>query len=112
MTFLRSHRPAILAFAFILIWTPRAGLAQYNTAEITGTIADTQGAVLPGVTVTAVHAASGLRTERVSDAEGRFFMPALPLGEYTLSVSLPGFKQFSQKGLILQVGQKLNLPII
>ena len=89
----------------------RASLAQYNTAEIGGVVADPQGAVLPGATVTAIHAASGLQVERTSDEQGRFFMPALPVGEYTLTVALPGFKQFTRKGLNLQVGQKVNLPI-
>ena len=111
MAFVRSHCAIIIAFAVVFTLAPRASLSQYNTAEIGGVVTDTQGAVLPGTTITAIHAGSGVKTERVSDGEGRFFLPALPVGEYTLTVTLPGFKQFTRTGLNLQVGQKVNLPI-
>ncbi|PYS26016.1 MAG: hypothetical protein DMG11_21530 [Acidobacteria bacterium] len=111
MAFVRSHCAIIIAFAVVFTLAPRATLAQYNTAEIGGVVTDPQGAVLPGATISAIHAASGVKTERVSDGEGRFFLPALPVGEYTLTVTLPGFKQFTRTGLNLQVGQKVNLPI-
>ena len=54
-----------------------AAQAQINTGEIGGIVRDSSGAVLPGATVTATHPASGTAVERVTDAEGRFFLPAL-----------------------------------
>ena len=100
-----------LCVAGALILTANMGFAQYNTAEIGGVVKDPLGGVLPGATVTAVHVASGLKVERTTDNAGRFFLPALPVGEYTLSVELHGFKQFTQQGLIVTVGQKIDLPI-
>ncbi|HEV3214951.1 MAG TPA: TonB-dependent receptor [Vicinamibacterales bacterium] len=85
--------------------------AQYNTAEIGGVVRDDQGGVLPGATVGAVHIASGFKAERTTDGGGRFLLPALPVGEYTLSVELNGFKPFTQKGIVLTIGQKVDLPI-
>jgi hypothetical protein len=87
------------------------GLAQYNTAEVGGVVRDAQGGVLPGAAVEAVDASTGFRVERVTDEAGRFLLPVLPIGEYSLSVTLQGFKRFTQTGLALKVGQRIELPI-
>ena len=95
----------------VLSLTTETALAQYNTAELGGVVKDTQGGVLPGATVWVAQASSGFKVERVTDGSGRFFLPGLPVGDYTLSVTLEGFKQFSQKGLALRVGQKIDLSV-
>ena len=51
--------------------------AQTNTGEIGGIVRDGSGGVLPGATVVASHPASGLIIERVTDANGRFFLPVV-----------------------------------
>src|ERR1051326_8419740 len=101
-----------LLLAVLLTCAPAKGLAQFNTAEISGVVADSQGGVLPGTTVTARHVLSGMRVERISDAEGRFFMPALSVGEYAFTATLSGFKQYTLTSLVLQVGQKLNMMVV
>jgi hypothetical protein len=101
----------LIAACVVLAVTPRSALAQYNTAELSGVVRDAQGGVLPGATVVALHVASGLKIERRADAQGRFFFPALPVGEYEVSGELSGFKHFDQKGLTLKIGQKIELPI-
>ena len=107
---MRTCRYVVL-FLLIFTLTARNGMAQYNTAEIRGTVTDKRGAPIPGATVTALNTANGLQIRRLTDNEGRYFLPSLNVGEYTVTVSLEGFKQFSQKGLVLQVGQKLELPV-
>ncbi len=94
-----------------LIAATSTGFAQYNTAEISGVVRDAQGGVLPGVRVAATHRSSGMKVERTSDGAGRFFLPALPVGEYTLEAELSGFRPFTQQGLTLRVGQKVELPV-
>ena len=89
----------------------KSSIAQTNTAEIAGEVRDSQGGVLPGATVTVSHVGSGFRIVRVSDQVGRFFMPGLPVGEYVIVVELEGFRQFTQKGLVLNLGQKVDLPV-
>jgi hypothetical protein len=90
---------------------PDSAIAQTNTAELAGEVRDSQGGVLPGATVTVSHVGSGFRVVRVSDRAGRFFMPGLPVGEYEIVVELQGFRQFTQKGLVLNLGQKIDLPV-
>src|ERR1700724_1344581 len=97
--------------ALLVTLVPSTARAQYNTAEISGVVKDAQGGVLPGATIVATHLASGQRTRRLADGSGRFFLPNLAIGQYTVSVELEGFKQFLQQALVLQVGQKIELPV-
>jgi hypothetical protein len=90
---------------------PESAIAQTNTAEIAGEVRDPQGGVLPGATVTVSHVGSGFSVVRVSDQVGRFFMPGLPVGEYAIVVELEGFRQFTQKRLVLTLRQKIDLPV-
>ena len=84
--------------------------AQTNTAEISGIVRDSQGAVLPGATVQAEHVESGIRLERLSDERGYYLLPGLRLGRYTLTVSLPGFKAVVRT-VSVELGQRLSVDV-
>ena len=73
------------------------------TAQLSGTVADESGAVLPGVTVTATQTETGFARTAVTDASGGYVMPNLPTGPYRLEVSLQGFRTYVQTGIVLQV---------
>jgi hypothetical protein len=81
------------------------------TAQINGTVADSSGAVLPGVTVVAVQTETGARREGVTDERGAYSLTNLPIGPYRLEVSLAGFRTFVQAGLQLQVGSNPVIPV-
>ena len=83
--------------------------AQFNTGEIAGVVRDSSGGVLPGATVTATHAASGTVVERVTDGEGRFFLPALRIGLWDIAASLAGFATETRRGVVLEIGRTLSL---
>jgi len=82
-------------------------LAQSTAANgaIEGTISDTSGGVLPGVTVTVVNTETGAERTVVTNEKGLYRAPLLPLGTYTVSAELQGFKKFEQKDIKLSVGQ-------
>jgi len=84
-------------------------VAQTNTGEISGVVKDSSGGVLPGATVTATHPASGTVVERVTDGEGRFFLPALRIGQWDITATLSGFASQTQKGIALEIGRTLSL---
>src|SRR5262249_14383043 len=85
--------------------------AQTNTGEISGVAKDASGGVLPGVTVTAKHSVSGTVVERVTDAEGRFFLPALRIGQWDVTAELSGFAP-QTKSVGLEIGRSLTLEFV
>ena len=80
-----------------------------STAQISGTVMDQSGAVLPGVEVTARETETGLTRSVVSNETGSYVLPNLPVGPYRLEAGLPGFRKFTQTGIVLQVGSN---PVI
>jgi hypothetical protein len=74
-----------------------------STAQINGIVRDDSGGVLPGATVTATQTATGFERSAVTDAEGAYTLPNLPLGPYRLEVALAGFRTYAQTGITLQV---------
>jgi len=91
----------IFAIGIVLV-LPAASFAQ--EATVTGTITDTTGGVLPGVTVTATNEESGNTFVAVTDGEGRFRLP-VRIGSYRIAAELGGFATVTRTGLQMQVGQ-------
>jgi hypothetical protein len=87
----------------ILLLTATAAWAQ-ATAQMSGTVRDESGAVLPGVTVTATQVDTGAVRTAVTDESGAYVLPNLPTGPYKLEASLQGFRSYAQTGIVLQVG--------
>src|SRR5687767_13283100 len=77
-------------------------------ATLTGTITDATGGALPGVTVTAIHEATGNRFVAVTDERGIYRMPAR-VGAYQLTAELQGFATISRTGVQLLVGQTVTV---
>src|SRR5947208_4999987 len=84
-------------------------LAQTPTGTILGTVKDAQGAVVPGATVTATHEGTKYSRSAVSDDAGEYALRLLPIGHYALVVTIPGFKSFSQTGIVLEVGRNARV---
>src|SRR4051794_35795959 len=87
------------------------GWAQLGTATISGTVADSSGAVIGGAEITASNEATGFSRSTTSNATGQFSLPALNPGTYDVSVKAQGFKTYQSKGLILQVDQNAKLDV-
>src|SRR5262245_46453349 len=79
-------------------------LVHAQEAVLSGTITDSTGAVLPGVTVRAVHEASGNNFETVTDHLGVYRIP-VRVGSYQIRAELSGFRSVAQTGVELLVGQ-------
>ena len=81
-----------------------AGISAWaqGTAQLSGSVKDPSGAVLPGVEVSATQTATGARRTTVTDETGNYVLPNLPIGPYMLEASLPGFKTYVQSGIVLQ----------
>src|SRR3989442_8074171 len=81
-------------------------VAQTSTATILGTVKDTSGALVPGVSITVKHTESGLTRSVVSGERGGYNVPLLPVGAYEITTTMPGFKQAVRSGINLVVGQE------
>jgi Carboxypeptidase regulatory-like domain/TonB dependent receptor len=106
MTALRRGAGLALAAALALA---QPTLAQIEQARLLGIVTDAQGAVLPGVSVTARSTALIGGQTTVTEADGRFRFVALPGGTYDLTFELTGFQTLRREGIVLRLGQTLTV---
>jgi Carboxypeptidase regulatory-like domain/TonB dependent receptor len=97
-----------LALAFLLL-LPSSSMAQSSSANLTGTIKDTSGGVLPGVSVSARNVATNETRTTVSETDGLYRITSLPRGTYNVKAELPGFKTLEKSGVLLTVGETVRL---
>ena len=85
--------------------------AQFDTGQISGFVRDPTQAVLVGVTVKVTN--EGTRDERqaVTNGNGYYAFPNLPVGNYTVSAEQQGFKRSSQTGVVLNAAGKINIDL-
>lgn len=89
--------------------------AQAQTSTITGTATDPSGAALAGAKVQVTNTETNASQSTVTDAQGRYSIPDLPVGNYSVQASQSGFQTVVQKGVTLTVGStvvvNLQLPV-
>jgi hypothetical protein len=83
--------------------------AQSTGGRVLGRVADSTGAVLAGVKVTATNEATGVSRETVTNESGDYGFPQIPVGTYTLSFDLTGFKTNVRKGVLVELNQIVTL---
>jgi outer membrane receptor protein involved in Fe transport len=106
-----APRPAARTAGALLaaLLLARVAAAQTITATVTGIVRDQSGGVLPGATVTATSADTGLEKTAVTEGEGRYVVPFLHPGTYTLTAALAGFAPATRAGVRLEVAQTVSL---
>jgi Carboxypeptidase regulatory-like domain/TonB dependent receptor-like, beta-barrel len=87
----------------------RPALAQQTSGNIGGRVLDQQGSAIPGASVTARNPETGFTRSVLSDSEGVYRLSALPIGTYDLTVDLEGFTKVDRKGIIVNVGQTVDV---
>src|SRR5580704_1176595 len=87
--------PVILLIFFVMASMP-ARAQSIGGGQIQGAVMDTNGAVVPGASVTATQKDSGLTRVVVSGSDGGYILPNLPVGPYTLDVVKSGFNPYRQ----------------
>jgi len=85
--------------------------AQSESANITGTVTDTSGSLLPQVVISVTNQDTSVATSTVTNEGGRYFLPGLRPGSYAISAARSGFKKFVNSGLTLQVNQTAGVDI-
>jgi outer membrane receptor protein involved in Fe transport len=85
--------------------------AQSATGSIEGSVVDQTGSIMPGVTVTALETATGVSRSTVTDENGLFRLPLLPVGVYDVTVELSGFTSRKLPEIIVTIGQVVSLKV-
>ncbi len=97
----------------LLIATLAAGpaLAQRSAGEIEGRVVDADGAVLPGVAVTANNDATGISRSATTGVDGSYQLFAVPIGTYTVIYTLDGFSEVIQQGVVVNVARTTTIEV-
>jgi hypothetical protein len=102
-------RLALLLASALVGFGASPALAQLEQGRLTGIVSDAQGAILPGVTVTATSPSLIGNQVAVTEPDGRFLFPSLPSGTYTLTFDLQGFRQVKRENIVLTLGRTFTV---
>lgn len=91
--------------------SPLLAQSQAINGTIEGTIKDTSGAVLPGVVVVLHNLDTGTERSVLTNTDGVYRAPLLPLGTYRITAELQGFKKYEQTGIRLNAGATIGLNL-
>src|SRR5688500_2269137 len=95
--------------AMVLALAAGPARAQVSTGSILGAVTDASGAAVPGALVTATNIDTQFSRSAATDAAGQYALPLMPIGNYKVDVVLDGFKNFSQTGIVLEVGRNARI---
>ena len=101
--------PLLLGVLTLSLWPPSA-FAQVTTADVVGTVSDSSGGLLPGVTITARNDATGNTETVVTDSGGNFQILRLAPGRYRVTAALQGFKTVDNE-VTLAIGDRFRLSL-
>jgi len=92
---------ALCVLLALLVSLASPAAAQSISGQISGTIRDSQGGVLPGVTVAVTNVGTGITRTEVTGPAGAFTVTNLPVGNYTVTAELEGFRKAERTGIAL-----------
>jgi hypothetical protein len=82
-----------------------------SIASVTGRVADEQGALVAGAAMKMTGVDTGAVYNAVSNADGIYTFPTLPIGAYTLEATVPGFQTYVQRGIVLRVNDSAQINV-
>jgi len=103
--------------AFVLVCLLCGGsaysLAQgVQTGTVSGSTQDASGGVMPGVTVTITSQDRGFSRSAVTDQNGRFLFPSVPIGIYLVAATLQGFDTAQSTGNVVETDKTTAVPFV
>lgn len=93
----------------VVLLLSSSAIGQVVTSTLYGTVADPNGAVIPGATITVLNVDRGSTVTRTTGDTGDVVFPALPVGEYVITIEAKGFKTLKRSGVSLSAGQESHL---
>src|ERR1700681_4225841 len=108
MSSLRNSSLKILLGVFLVA---ASLLAQFETAEVLGTVRDASGAVLPRATVTLTNQDTGVAAKATTDENGNYDFFDVKVGRYTIAVEAAVFSRMSTTGVTVNVGARQRVDL-
>ena len=102
-----SRRVLIAIFALVGGFASNA-LAQVG-GSVSGTVKDPSGGVMPGVNVTATNIALGTMSSTVTDGQGLYSFPKLPVARYDVTIQIDGFKPLRRTGIQVDADSAIQI---
>src|SRR5262249_6391407 len=96
----------LAAVALLSLFALASAPAQEQRGQITGTVFDQQGAVVPGASISVTDNGTGAVFTGKSTGEGAFTIPGLPFGTYSLSITAQGFRKWETKSVQVITSQE------
>lgn len=88
-----------------------AAFAQSGRGNVSGTVHDSTGAVVPEAKVTVTNMATNETTELQSNSSGDYTAPDIPVGAYVVRVAKPGFSQSEIRGVTVNAGETARVDV-
>jgi hypothetical protein len=96
---------------FALGSAPLLNAQAVSIASVTGQVVDQEGAILNGAQIKITGVDTGSVHNAVTNADGLYTIPNLPIGAYVLDVTAPGFQTFEQTGIVLRVNDNVQINV-
>src|ERR1700693_503377 len=103
---MRSLKVAVCSLAFAFV-----ALAQSDRGTITGTVADPAGAVVASAAVEIRNVETGAVYQAGTSATGNYTLAQLPAGQYELSTTVTGFKNYTRQGIRVNVAETYRVDV-
>ena len=95
----------------VIVLCASSAYAQFDSAQISGVVQDSSGAVLPGVDVTLVNVGTRNERQTVTNEGGLYTFPNVPVGEYRINAMLSGFKPISRSNVQVSAGLNIRVDV-
>jgi hypothetical protein len=109
MVWSRPDLPGVVAAAGIILSLSCGCFAQVDRSSLNGTVRDISGRVIPGAAVRATETDTGLERATVTTGTGTYAIENLPIGQYTVVFSKPGFQEIRYENVQQDLGQARTL---
>lgn len=107
-----SFRRLVILLAALFVAIPGMAWGQARTeGQLSGTVTDPSGAMLPGATLTITEASTGFTTTVTATSSGAYVFPDLQPGTYTLKASASGFAEKTYQSVVVYAGRTTNLEV-
>jgi outer membrane receptor protein involved in Fe transport len=97
---------------FTLVFSAFGLHAQFDSAAVLGSVKDSSGARMPGVSVSLRNTATGVAATAKTDANGDYQFPTVRIGPYQLTAEFPGFASALVQDIVLQVNARQRVDVV